>query len=238
MLLPVAMRPLRTLVTVALLMSTAGLLYGETAKKAAKAKCVHLHEAIENKLLWAKYVPRDDTGGRIILRNLTGLPLSVQLPEALAVVPVLAQFGPQPDAPQVGGAANEPQAIFNIAPEQVRRIDVPAVCLEHGKPNPRPTVHYEIRPLSSVTDKPEVRELLKMLGKAGPKKQKQFQAAVWHVTDDRSWKQLAAERIKRLGGRSPEVRFSRRDLAAAKKLLAKAKKRAGEASSKTSVAAR
>ena len=54
--------------------------------------------------------------------------------------------------------------MINVPPEKIAQFKVPTVCLEHGKAEPRPAIPYEIKPIESVTDKPEVQELCRMLG--------------------------------------------------------------------------
>ena len=41
------------------------------------------------------------------------------------------------------------------------------VCLEHGKPDPKPKAKYEIRPVEQVSDKPAVAELLRLMSAPG-----------------------------------------------------------------------
>ena len=67
--------------------------------------------------------------------------------------------------------------MMNVAPEKVEHFNVPIVCLEHGKHDPKPTVKYEIRPIDQFTDKAGVRELCSMLG-AGTLSQRVAQVAL------------------------------------------------------------
>jgi hypothetical protein len=48
------------------------------------------------------------------------------------------------------------------------------------------------------------------------------QAAAWHLTDDMSWRELAAKEIKRLGGAGSQPYFSRAALYHAQQLVAQA----------------
>jgi hypothetical protein len=81
---------------------------------------------------------------------------------------------------------------FNVAPEKVRKINVAVVCLEDGKEDPTPRMAYRIVPIESFTDKGEVIELCKMLGR-GELPQNTAQAAAWHLANGLSWEALAAK---------------------------------------------
>ncbi|MEA1951879.1 MAG: hypothetical protein U9N87_10870, partial [Planctomycetota bacterium] len=62
----------------------------------------------------------------------------------------------QPGLPGQQGRQRGPMfgPIFNIAPEKVGHMKLNTVCLEHGKPDPRPKAKYEIRPVEQVSHKP------------------------------------------------------------------------------------
>jgi hypothetical protein len=90
---------------------------------------------------------------------------------------------------------------FNVPAEKMVDFKVPCVCLEHGKPEPRSTMTYEIRPLETVSDKPAVREVCEMLGR-GLLNQRAAQAAMWHLNNNLSWEELAAKQIERADGSS------------------------------------
>jgi len=112
-------------------------------------------------------------------------------------------------------------APFNIAPEKVAQLKLAAVCLEHGKPDPRPTIRYQMRPIESVTDKAEVRALCGMLGR-GEVSQRAAQAAAWHLNNGMSWEQLQAKRAEIVFGRLRAPFFTRQELAEGKKAAEKA----------------
>ena len=85
-----------------------------------------------------------------------------------------------------------------VPPEKAESVKLPTVCLDHGKAEPRPTMPYEIRPIDSVTDKPAVWELCRMLGRRIS--QRVAQAAAWHLNNNMSWDQLAAKQARHIGG--------------------------------------
>jgi hypothetical protein len=208
--------------------------------------------AIQAGQVEAQLIPKDSAQVCLLLKNKTAKPLNVELPAALAAVPVLAQFNLPGNPNNQGNNANGPQPLglgnpgannplfnlgngpgnrgnifFNIAPEQVAQIRLPAVCLAYGQPEPKPQMTYQLKPLASVTDKPGVQELCAMLAR-GEVSQRAAQAAAWHLSNEMSWKQLKAERIKIAFGRLSEPYFTDRELTegqkAANKALEQAKK--------------
>jgi hypothetical protein len=56
-------------------------------------EAVEMFAAAESGQIKVRYIPKDETQGRIMIENLTDKPLNVELPAAFAAVPVLAQFG-------------------------------------------------------------------------------------------------------------------------------------------------
>lgn len=185
---------------------------------------IEMFAAMESGKLEVKLIPTDSTRGHVLLKNKTDLPLSVKLPEAFAGLPVLAQFGggggDRGDRGNRGGGGGMSQGMgggmggmgmggmgmggmgggfFNVQPGKARKIQVPLVCLEHGKPDPRPRIPYVIKPLEEVSDSPEVYELCSMLG-YGQIDQRAAQVAAWHLQNEMSWNQLATKEIRHLNG--------------------------------------
>jgi hypothetical protein len=99
-----------------------------------------------------------------------------------------------------GGGLMGGGGFFNVAPDKDRKLKLTTVCLEHGKPEPRPQLKYKLVPLESFTKTPEVIALCKALG-SGKLDQKSAQAATWHYTDNMTWEQLAQKiGVKHLNG--------------------------------------
>jgi len=109
---------------------------------------------------------------------------------------------------------------FNVQPEKVGQLKVPTVCLEHGKPDPRPGVKYEIKPIGQFTDKPAVHEICRKLGRS-ELSQSVAQAAAWHLQNDMSWNELAAKHYKYAIGLTRPY-FSREEIQAAMKAVTEA----------------
>jgi hypothetical protein len=117
--------------------------------------------------------------------------------------------------------------MFNVDPGKVGKIDVPTVCLEHGKTDPNPRVAYELRPIESFTTNQKVIEVCKMLGR-GEVTQRTAQAAAWHLTDGLSWAELAEKDRVRLSNGYTEKYFGPEDIAMAMRVVGEAARRAAE----------
>jgi hypothetical protein len=185
---------------------------------------VEMFQGIEDGRIDVKLIPKDSTQCNVLIENKTDKPLSVQLPAAFAGVPALAQFGGGGMGGggfggnnsgnqgfgggmgggmggMGGGMGGMGGGFFNVPPEKVGKLTCPAVCLEHGKKDPRPAIPYEIRPIDQCTERTGVHELLAMLG-TGKLSQRAAQAAAWHLQDGMSWQQLAAKRLRFADGTS------------------------------------
>jgi len=181
---------------------------------------VEMFSAIEKGEIDVKLIPKDSTECRVMIENRTKQPLNVKLPEAFAGVPVLAQpgiggiggvgaggrrggggFGQGLGGGMGfgGGGLGMGMGMMNVPPEKVGKLEVTTVCLEHGKPEPRPNMQYEIKPIAEFTDKAEVHELCRMLG-TGRIDQRAAQVAAWHLNNGMSWQELAAKQLRRANG--------------------------------------
>ena len=100
-----------------------------------------------------------------------------------------------------GGGGGQGGGFFSVPAEKVMDIKVATLCLEHGKPDPRPAMKYEIRPIGEFTTNAAVQELCRVFGnKQLPREA--AQAAAWHLANNMSWEELANKRIKRANGTS------------------------------------
>lgn len=79
---------------------------------------------------------------------------------------------------------------FNVEPGKERKLKVVAVCLQYGREEPNPRIAYKLCPITSVTEKPGVVELVKSLSSASAD-QRSLQAAAWHLENGLTWNQLA-----------------------------------------------
>jgi hypothetical protein len=214
---------------------------------------VEMFKAIADGQIAVKLIPKDATQCRVRIENKTDKPLSVKLPDSFVGVPILAQFGGQQPLggnrgsnrggtsgggnqsfgggmggyPGGGGMMGGGMGMFNLPPEKVGQLEIPIVCLEHGKKNPKPAIPYEIRPVESFTQKSGVKELLQIFG-ASHLNQQAVQAAAWHLNNDLSWQELACKRIYYPGGSVRGPYFSPQEIQVGMNLAAAAQKAAQE----------
>ena len=214
------------------------------------ARTVDVFKAMEDGELEVKFIPKDEKEAVLLVENKTDKPLNVRMPEAFAGVPVLAQFGGGGlgggglgggglggggqgvggglgggGGGLGGGGLGGGGGVFNVAPDKVGKLKVKSVCLEHGKPDPNPRMEYTIKPIETLTDKPEVVEICKMLVR-GEIDQASAQAAAWHLQDGLTWQQLAAKEKVHLSNGYVEMYFNRANLALAVRASAVAAERA------------
>lgn len=210
----------------------------------ARYPSVELFAGIESGKVEAKLIPRDSQKARMFVTNKTAEPLNVRLPAAFAGQPVLAQFlapgggrnmqgNPtgmnQSNMPQTIGSVFRPgttgqnngggaPGMFNVPPEKTAEFRVDCVCLEYGKPNPRPVVTYQLVPADKVAS-PETVAMLEEFGRDKKYSQRAAQAAAWHLANAMSWEKLAAIRGELISVGVREVYFTRQQLDDAHKLV-------------------
>lgn len=204
------------------------------AQKAVEGvPAVPLFEMMEAEQVDVKLIQKDEASGNLLVENKSEKPLNVQLPEAFVGVHVLnqgffdsqsnqGQSGGQGQGGQTtgGGASNGSQTgpgIFSVPPGKVVRIPVKTVCLEHGRPTPASRMEYRIFPVERFSKDRALFELLATVAN-GKTSQKVAQAAAWHMASDKSWKQLAAMKFRRLGGLPDIPEFTSNQLVSAQKL--------------------
>ena len=199
------------------------------------SQTVEMFQAMRDGQIEVKFIPKDAREASVLIKNKTDKPLTVKLPDAFAATPVLAQLdggGLRPSGPGSsqalgGGMPNNMgpgMAPWNIPPEKIAQIKVPVVCLEHGKPEPRPAVPYVIKPLEEFSNTSGLREVLQALAN-GQVSQRVAQAAAWHLENGMSFQELASKQLRFANGvRCPY--FSPAEIRAAMQLVAKAKQQA------------
>ncbi len=220
------------------------------------AEVVSLFDGIEQKSLEVNFIAKDSKEGNLFIKNTTDSPLTVDMPKAFAAVHVLKQIGGPGGGGGLnnnnnfGGGGGGGQALgggiggggfggggfgggggggfFSVPPEKTARIKIKSVCLEHGKKEPRAKMTYQIKPLEEFTSNVALQELVK--GYASSKKKMDFQsvqAAVWHLSNEMSWKDLAQKKYDRIG-RPDAPYFTARQLQAAQALVSTAVAKAKE----------
>ena len=228
------------------------------AKFEATGEMVEMFAAAKNGDIEVKMILKDATAGQVIITNKTKKPLTIQLPEVFAGVPVLAQIGGGGfgGGGNQGGNQNQNQGVggggggfggggggfggggggggglFNVGPEKVGKLKFVAVCLEHGKIDPNPRVPYELRPIESFVSKPDVIEVVRMLAK-GEMSQHSAQAAAWNLNNEMSWNELANKVGKKHLDGTTEPYFTANVLEVAVRGTREAAHRASELAKKT-----
>ena len=124
-----------------------------------------------------------------------------------------------------GGGAGGGGGFFSIPPERTVRVPYVSACLNHGKPDPAPSMNYQLIRVSEYTSDPVLTELIQMVG-SGRIDQHSAQAAVWTRTDNMSWKNLADKGTQGIQGRVSY--FNAQQLAQAERILMTAEGRVRE----------
>ncbi|WP_197525021.1 hypothetical protein [Botrimarina hoheduenensis] len=176
---------------------------------------IDLFAAQEDGAVEVTFIAKSDHRGRIIIKNLRETPLELRVPSAFVGRPVLGQFGGGGGGGAggggLGGGGGGGQAVgggggggglggggggggqFSIPPAEEAKIDVPLLCLDHGKKVPSSSKPYELIPAEEhLAEQPAVIELLEAFGR-GELQRGAAQAAVWNLNSQVSWDELAAK---------------------------------------------
>ena len=201
------------------------------------AQSVELFSAMESGQIDVKVIPKDASQIRVLITNKTKEPLNVRLPKAIAAVPVLAQaaagggggsrshstnsqqsLGGGMSGGMGGGGMGGGGGMFSIAPEKVGQLKATTVCLEYGKPEPRPGSAYTIKPIEGYTTNAEVQELCALVG-SNTLNHRVAQLAAWNLANGMTWEQLSKVEYRFAnGGGTPQ--FSTQEIQAAMQLAA------------------
>ncbi|TWT88240.1 hypothetical protein Mal64_17190 [Pseudobythopirellula maris] len=175
---------------------------------------IDLFDAIDSGDLSVKFIAKSSSRARVIVENHTDTPIDIQFPKAFAGVPVLAQFGGGGGGGRggggggLGGGGGGGQSVgggggggggggrgggqFSIAPDRTTKIDVPVLCLDHGKADPTSSKPYKMVRAEDHVTQQGVIPLLEAFGR-GELQHGAAQAAVWNLNSGVSWSELAAK---------------------------------------------
>ena len=214
-----------------------------TAEQLEGAAPLDLFDAIENGQIEAKLVLQNAGSGNLILSNIGSDDLDIAIPDTYGVKHVLPQFGGQGGGFGGGGAGGGGQAgggggagglggaggaggagFFSIPAGKTRHTPYNGVCLEHGKTEPSPRMHYVPVRIDDVTTDPVVQEITRQISK-NQAFDKSAQAAAWHLQNDMSWQELAAKTYDNVG-RPDSPYFTTAELAKARAIVDGARVRA------------
>jgi hypothetical protein len=115
---------------------------------------------------------------------------------------------------QGGGGAG----FFSIPPEESVLLSYKSLCLQHGLAEPRANMTYKLVRLDTWTQDPVLQEVVTHYA-SGNLDVGAAQAAVWHVSNNMSWQELAAKGIDHLGGVGRTPYFTPAQLAAAQSIV-------------------
>lgn len=211
-----------------------------TAAGTTVTRPVDLFDAIENGQVEAEVVLQNAGRGNLLVRNLGNEDLNLTIPDTYGVRNVSAQIGGAGGGGQAGGggggggglsggggfggAGGADAGFFMIPAGTQRHQPYAGVCLEHGKPEPKPRMHYVPVPIEDVTEDERVQEITRQISLNG-QFDKSAQAAVWHLQNGMSWDELAAKVNDNLG-RPDTPYYTRAELDRARQIVASATVRA------------
>jgi hypothetical protein len=244
------------LAAVALLAGSTVLAAGKPAITKPKfdpdAPVIGLFKGMEEKKLEVKLIQKNSKTGNLLIENKTKETLTVAMPDAFVGVHVLNQLGlggggqqgggqqgggqstgggQQGGGQQGGGQQGGGQGFFSIPPEKLVRLPISTVCLEHGKPEPMSRMEYKVVPVEEFSTDPVLRQLLRAVA-IGRVRKNVAQAAAWHLSSGKSWRELAGMRYKRAGNLPGPPTFSAAELRQADSLVVAARAKAKEAEEK------
>ena len=226
-----------------------------------EAPVVYLFKGMEEKKLEVKLIQKNSKTGNLLIENKTNETLTIGMPDAFVGVHVLNQIGGGLGGGLGGGGGQQGggggqttggggggglggglgggggqqggggQGFFSIPPGKLVRVPVNSVCLEHGKPEPMSRMKYQVMPVEKVSTDPVLRQLLRAVA-VGRVNKNAAQAAAWHLANGKTWRELAAMKIKRAGNLPSPPLFSYNDLRQADMLVTMAKAKAEEAEEK------
>lgn len=113
---------------------------------------------------------------------------------------------------------------FSIPADKRVRLPVRSVCLEYGKPEPNSKSPYQVREVETFSKDPVLKEMLGYVS-AGRASENVAQAAGWHLSNGKSWAELAAMMVAHIGA-APTPMFTQHELSQAQLLVAASKQRA------------
>lgn len=103
--------------------------------------------------------------------------------------------------------AGQARGFMRIPPGKTLRRSATTVCLNHGKPDPRPALEYRVVRLDQTVADPVLIEICAHVGSSALD-WASGQAAAWHRTDSIDWKTLKAMPAHRSRYRATRKRFT------------------------------
>jgi hypothetical protein len=113
---------------------------------------------------------------------------------------------------------NQAPNFFSVPPERIVRVEYSSVCLQHGAPEPNSGNVYRLVQVDKFSSDRRLAKLLSYVG-SDQYAANAVQAAAWHLTNQKSWDDLAALKFDRVNA-PDEAQFSTADLSDARQLIA------------------
>ena len=206
-----------------------------TDKAAEGAQEVDLFQAIADDQIEVGVIQGNMKGGKLFVKNKTDKPLTVRMPKAIGTRPVMGQdMG-------MGGGQNQLMGgnmgmggmgmggmgmggmgmggMMNVPAEEVQAVKFQSLCLEHGKPEPKASIPYEVCKIEECTQKPEVIAVVESLHNLN---QRSAQLAAWHLNNGVSVEELASETVLHVNG-VRTTNFSPEEVAQAVQIIRQAR---------------
>ena len=185
------------------------------AATGAEPASLDMFDAMQEGVIDAKFIARSSLRGRIVLENKTNQPVTIDIPDAFIGVPMAQMGGMGGGGMGMGGGGGGQQSVgggggrggggrggggrggggrggFNVPPESIVRVNVPLLCLDHGKKEPSSSKPYAIRPIENFIDDPAVIAVVSAYAN-GDLPTDSAQAAVWHLNSEVTWNELATK---------------------------------------------
>jgi hypothetical protein len=225
---------------------------GEGVPSPTTVESVDMFDAMKSGSIDATFVAKNSKRGRIIMQNKTDKPLSVDIPDAFIGVPLAQMGGMGGGMGGMGGGmmgggqqnvggggggggrggggrggggggrGGGGRGGFSIPPEKTIRVDVPLLCLDHGKREPSSSKPYAILPIENVIKDPAVIEVVAAYAN-GDLPTGAAQAAVWHMNSEVSFQELSQKLTGTVRTRVREPYFSQDEIQTAMAIVTEAR---------------
>ncbi len=107
-----------------------------------------------------------------------------------------------------GGNRGGGNGFFRVEPRRILKLKFPCACLDFGKADPRPRIPYRLVRLEDFRSDAKLAGVMKEWS-LSTTPQRIAQLAIWHATNDVSWKELGSLEYKHaFGGASPQYSAS------------------------------
>lgn len=129
------------------------------------------------------------------------------------------------------------RGLFRLEPDASKKLSVDTVCLQYGRPDPRPTMRYKLVPLAEVcpAESLEHETIVRLCQELGRNEisQRAAQAIAWKLTNDLDWNSLEKLYRRRSRYTGNELMFSTKEIHEAKRWVERQQERDDQSSATT-----